>query len=139
MNPPYRWPNTQIMNYLQKTILICSISLVLICSISLVMTVPAGACCYPTIHNNLPSPSVIQFSDGSTATPFDHCGDTDLCATVQYPSGDTLSIYSEGAAKCQQYMVHFVRVHSQSTLYEFSRPLNHDTPCGNEIPTRFTM
>jgi hypothetical protein len=55
-------------------------------------------------------------SDGSVATTFDHCGDADLCATIDYKNGEKLSIYSEGAAYCQPYMLHFVTVRGVSTL-----------------------
>lgn len=77
----------------------------------------------------------VTFSDGSVATVTDHCGDTDLCATVTYPNGDKLSIYSEGAAHCQPYMLHFVRVNGSTTIYEYSRTINHDAPSGNAFGT----
>jgi hypothetical protein len=89
----------------------------------------------------------VTFSDGSVATTFDHCGDADLCATIGYPNGNKLSIYSEGAAKCQPYMLHFVTVHGASTIYEFTRTLNHDAVsanafgahCGNNLATQMTL
>jgi hypothetical protein len=97
--------------------------------------------------NDLPPPLPVTFSDGSIATPFDHCGDADLCATIAYPNGDTLSLYSEGAAYCQPYLVHFVRVHDSKTLFEYSRALNHDAVtqsafgvrCGNNKATQMTL
>src|ERR1700736_4794354 len=96
------------------------------------------------IPNNTPPPLPLTFSDGAVATPTDHCGDADLCATISYPNGDNLFIYSEGAAYCQPYMLHFVRVHGNSTLFEYSRTINHDAPksspfggttCGNSQAT----
>jgi hypothetical protein len=62
------------------------------------------------------------FSDGSVATTYPHCGDSELCATIAYPNGETLRIYSEGAAENQPYLLHFVRLSaSGSTIYEYSR------------------
>ena len=100
------------------------------------------------VNNDAPPPAPITFSDGSVATPTDHCGDGDLCATIAYPNGDNLFIYSEGAALCQPYQLHFVRVHGGLTLFEYSRAINHDTPhdapfggrvCGNTQATRMTF
>lgn len=97
--------------------------------------------------NDLAPPKPISFSDGAVATPYDHCGDADLCAVIAYPNGDELRIYSEGAAYCQPYLVHFVRVHEKSTLFEYSRILNHDAVtssafgvrCGNNLATQMTL
>ena len=36
-------------------------------------------------------------------------------------------------------MLHFVRVHTETTLYEFSRSLNNAYDCGNAYKTRFTL
>lgn len=98
-------------------------------------------------RNDLPAPAPLTFSDGAVATPYDHCGDADLCATIAYPNGDTLLLYSEGSAFCQPYEVEFVRVHQDKPLFEFTRALNHDLPgsqlmghpCGNNRPTQMTM
>jgi hypothetical protein len=104
---------------------------------------PVGA----VVRDNLPASPPITFSDGAIATAFDHCGDADLCATIAYPNGDQLLIYSEGAAFCQPYLLHFVRSHGGATEYEFSRTLNHDpvtstafgTHCGNNQATQMTL
>jgi hypothetical protein len=92
-----------------------------------------------TTSNKAAPPLPITFSDGAIATPYDHCGDADLCANIRYADGDALLVYSEGAGRCQPYSLHFVRVHNAVTLYEFSRALNHATDCGNAIDTRFTF
>jgi hypothetical protein len=68
-----------------------------------------------------PATPDMTFTDGTVARSFGHCGDMDLCATITYPNGDVLSIYSEGAAMSQPYTLHCVRVHGDHTLYEFSR------------------
>ena len=91
--------------------------------------------------------SRVNFSDGSIAMSQDHCGDTDLCATVMYPNGDKLSVYSEGAALCQPYMVNFVRTHGTVTMYQFTRTLNHEegntsgfgSRCGESLTTQMVM
>jgi hypothetical protein len=89
----------------------------------------------------------VTFSDGSVGSSADHCGDTDLCATITYPNGDKLAIYSEGAAFCQPYMLHFVRTNGTQTIYEYSRTINHDpvkssmvgTSCGRTQATQMVM
>lgn len=89
----------------------------------------------------------ITFSDGSKAATYDHCGDSDLCADVDFPNGDHLAIYSEGAAFCQPYLLHFVRTNGATTIYEYSRAINHDpvsvsgfgTHCGNSHETQMVM
>jgi hypothetical protein len=104
---------------------------------------PAGA----VVKDKAPASAPITFSDGAVATAFDHCGDADLCATIAYPNGDKLSIFSEGAAFCQPYALLFVRVHGATTLYQFTRTLNHDpitggafgTHCGNNQATQMTL
>ncbi len=63
-------------------------------------------------------------SDGSIARVYDHCGDGDLCATIDYPSGDRLSFYSEGAAAGQPYVVHVVRTNARGTVFEYSRRID---------------
>ncbi len=85
----------------------------------------------------------ITFSDGSKAYAFDHCGDSDLCASVDFPNSDHLAIYSEGAARCQPYVLHFVRTNGTTTIYEYSRVINH-TPvsnmaCGRSLDTQMVM
>ncbi len=118
-------------------------SLVLTLALVALSPVAAGA----VVPDNVPSPKPITFSDGAVATPSDHCGDGDVCATIAYPNGDLLSIYSEGAAYCQPYYLHFVLTHGEHTIYEFSRMINHDilkpgmigTRCGNSHATQMTM
>lgn len=89
----------------------------------------------------------MTFSDGSQAMSYDHCGDTDMCAQVKYSNGDVLSIYSEGAAYCQPYVLHFVKTNGTTTIFEYSRTINHDAPttsafgvrCGNSRDTQMVM
>jgi hypothetical protein len=104
---------------------------------------PAGA----VVRDSAPSSPPMTFSDGANVTTFDHCGDADLCANISYPNGDSLQIFSEGAALCQPYLLHFVRTHGPTTLYEYTRVLNHDgvttnilgTHCGNNQATQMTL
>jgi len=91
-----------------------------------------GSLSFAAAEDTLPP---VTFSDGSVATASNNCGDTDLCATVSYPNGDKLSIYSEGAAYCQPYILHFVRVNGSTTIYEYSRTINHDVPSGTVFGT----
>jgi hypothetical protein len=88
----------------------------------------------------------ITFTDGSTAVSYFNCGDTDLCARITETDGSTISIYSEGAALCQPYQLHFVKADaSGKTLYEFSRSINHTVPsklsssCGHTVATQMVM
>jgi len=119
-------------------------ALVLVFVLALVMLPrPAAA----VVKDAAPSSAPLTFSDGAVATTNDHCGDADLCATISYTNGTKLFIYSEGAAYCQPYMLHFVSVKGPATLYEFSRTLNHDpvttsgfgTHCGNNQATQMTL
>lgn len=105
---------------------------------------PAGA----VVRDANAASDPITFSDAAVATAFDHCGNADLCATIDYNDGDRLSLFSEGAAYCQPYIIHFVRVHGPTTIYEFSRTLNHDAvrqnafggiSCGNNQATKLTL
>ncbi|MBC5810714.1 MAG: hypothetical protein GIW95_07685 [Candidatus Eremiobacteraeota bacterium] len=121
-----------------KTIALMFAVLVVLCG---------GSSALAVVKDDLPATAPITFSDGSVAAAFDHCGDADLCATIDYPNGDKLSIYSEGAAYCQPYLLHFVKVHGTATIYEFSRTLNHDAVtstafgvrCGNNQATQMTL
>lgn len=88
----------------------------------------------------------IQFTNGAQAVTYFNCGDTDLCAVVTQPNGDVLSIYSEGAALCQPYFLHFVLTSSSNrTIYEFSRAINHtvgghfDAACGHTVATEMVL
>ena len=85
----------------------------------------------------------IRLTNGAKATSFTHCGDMDLCASITYDNGNTLSIYSEGAAECQPYFLHFVYADQTKTLFEFSRPLNHTNTksagCGHTVSTEMVF
>jgi hypothetical protein len=85
----------------------------------------------------------IHFTNGAVGTAYDHCGDIDLCAKFVYDNGNVLSIYSEGAAECQPYFLHFVYADSTKTLFEFSRALNHthakDAGCGHTVATEMVL
>lgn len=88
----------------------------------------------------------IKFTNGASAVSYTHCGDADLCASITNPDGSILSIYSEGAALCQPYFLHFVLANADGkTLYEFSRAINHTLPgrldgaCGHTVSTEMVM
>ncbi len=86
----------------------------------------------------------IRLTNGSTAVSYAHCGDNDLCARINYQDGTALSIYSEGAALCQPYNLHFVQSDSTGrTLYEFTRAINHTPPkgfsCGHTVSTEMVL
>lgn len=91
--------------------------------------------------------STMTFSDGSVAIAYDFCGDTDLCATIKYVNGEVLSIYSEGAAFCQPYLLNFVLANGPTTIYEYARTMNHDaintsglgTRCGHSLATQMVL
>ncbi len=91
------------------------------------------------------SPSqTMHLTNGAVAVSYDHCGDNDLCAQITYPDGHVLSIYSEGAALCQPYYLHFVQSDASSrTMYEFSRAINHTEPkgvsCGRTVATQMVL
>jgi hypothetical protein len=92
-----------------------------------------------------PPPSQsIHLTNGAVASSYDHCGDMDLCAKIAYDNGNLLSIYSEGAALCQPYFMHFVLADTAGkTLYEFSRAMNHtnakDAGCGHTVSTEMVL
>lgn len=93
---------------------------------------------------NAAADQTMKLTNGGTATAYYHCGDMDLCARMTYPSGDVLSIYSEGAALCQPYFLHFVLQNAAGvTQYEFSRSVNHtdlrDRGCGHTLPTQMVL
>jgi hypothetical protein len=86
----------------------------------------------------------VKLSSGATATSYHNCGDMDLCARVVYTDGSVLSIYSEGAALCQPYYLHFVLQNASGvTQFEFSRMVNHtdtkDKGCGHTLPTQMVL
>ena len=100
-------------------------------------------CLSPAIAQTQPN-EMVKFSNGATATSYNHCGDTDLCGRIDNPDGGVLSIYSEGAALCQPYYLHFVLQNATGvTQYEFSRMVNHtDTKgkgCGHTLPTQMVL
>ena len=114
---------------------------------TLTLVVVATTTAFAVVRDNMTSSAPITFSDGAVATTYDHCGDADLCATIEYKNGEKILIYSEGAAFCQPYEVHFVKLNGSSTEYEFTRALNHDpvttnvlgTHCGNNRATQMTL
>jgi hypothetical protein len=86
----------------------------------------------------------MKLSNGATATSYNHCGDMDLCARITNADGSILSIYSEGAALCQPYYLHFILQNGSGvTQYEFSRMVNHtdtkDKGCGHTLPTQMVL
>lgn len=91
-----------------------------------------------------PPLQTMHLTNGAVATSYDHCGDMDLCARIAYDDGNVLSIYSEGAAECQPYFLHFVFADGAGkTLFEFSRSLNHthakDAGCGHTVSTEMVL
>ena len=86
----------------------------------------------------------VKLSSGATATSYHNCGDMDLCARIVNTDGSVLSIYSEGAALCQPYYLHFVLQNASGvTQFEFSRMVNHtdtkDKGCGHTLPTQMVL
>lgn len=86
----------------------------------------------------------VKLSNGATATSYHNCGDMDLCARIVEPDDSVLSIYSEGAALCQPYYLHFVLQNAGGvTQFEFSRMVNHtntkDKGCGHTLPTQMVL
>ncbi|MDE2480681.1 MAG: hypothetical protein KGN02_00650 [bacterium] len=118
----------------------------------LVVLVCALACLASTGFAKAESPNAkpdqtIHFTDGSTAVSYFNCGDADLCARIADADGSTLSIYSEGAALCQPYILHFVKMNARGrTIFEFSRSINHTVggnfsggSCGHTVATQMVM
>jgi hypothetical protein len=70
----------------------------------------------------------ITFADGRTGQAVSRCYATDLCALISYGNNDRLAIYSEGAAYCRPYVLHFERTSLGRTIYSFSRVLDYDDP-----------
>jgi hypothetical protein len=93
---------------------------------------------------DVPPSQTIHLTDGAVGVSYGHCGDNDLCARISYQDGRMLSVYSEGAALCQPYFLHFVQTDSTGrTLYEFSKPMNHTIPkglsCGHTVTTQMVL
>lgn len=107
----------------------------------------AAIMCFPgTVFASKAPDQTIHFTNGATAIAYDHCGAADLCAAITNRDGNVLSIYSEGAALCQPYFLHFVLANNVGkTLYEFSRAINHtvggrfDAACGHTVSTEMVM
>jgi hypothetical protein len=105
----------------------------------------AALCQAPAIAvTELQPDQTVKLSNGATATSYHNCGDMDLCARVEYTDGSALSIYSEGAALCQPYFLHFVLQNAGGvTQFEFSRMVNHtdtkDKSCGHTVPTQMVL
>ena len=98
----------------------------------------------PALSAEAPPIQTMHLTSGAVATAYDHCGDMDLCAKMVYDNGNILSIYSEGAAECQPYLLHFVYADNVGkTLFEFSRALNHthakDAGCGHTVATEMVL
>ena len=88
----------------------------------------------------------ISAADGSAWQAVVRCYATDLCALVSYPNGDQLAIYSEGAAYCKPYVLHFNRTNGGRTIYSFARdvdydghPIAHRSNCARTRPTHIGM
>lgn len=77
----------------------------------------------------------IEFRDGSVGQAVDRCFATDLCALISYANGDQLAIYSEGAARCEPYILHFNRTNGGRAIYGFARKLERDESAGARCPT----
>jgi hypothetical protein len=77
----------------------------------------------------------VEFGDGSVGQTVDRCYATDLCALISYANGDQLAIYSEGAARCKPYVLHFNRTNGGRAIYGFSRELERDQSRGARCPT----
>lgn len=91
-----------------------------------------------------PPDQTINLTNGAVAVSYNHCGDNDLCARITYQDGRVLSIYSEGAALCQPYNLHFVETDSSGkTVYEFTRAINHTEAkgfsCGHTVSTEMVL
>jgi hypothetical protein len=102
------------------------------------------ACGAALALGDVPPNQTVHLTNGATAVSYNHCGDNDLCARIGYQDGSALSIYSEGAALCQPYNLHFVQSDPGGrTVYEFTRAINHTTPkgfsCGHTVSTEMVL
>jgi hypothetical protein len=103
-----------------------------------------NACGGALALGDVPPNQTVHLTNGATAVSYNHCGDNDLCARISYQDGSSLSIYSEGAALCQPYNLHFVQGDpSGRTVYEFTRAINHTIPkgfsCGHTVSTEMVL
>jgi hypothetical protein len=98
----------------------------------------------PALATDADPIQTMHLTNGAVATAYDHCGDMDLCAKISYSTGNVLTVYSEGAAECQPYFLHFVYADGTGrTLFEFSKALNHthakDAGCGHTVSTEMVL
>mgnify|MGYP001549853951 CR=1 FL=1 len=107
---------------------------ILYCALILVLSI-VGA------RADIAPSQTVHLTNGAVAVSYSHCGDNDLCARINYQDGTTLSIYSEGAVRCQPYFLHFVEGDAGGkTLYEFSRAVNHTGGgCGHTVSTELVL
>lgn len=134
-----RWSCRPARSYFQQSHLIGTLK-----SIASALII-AVFCQTPAIAvNELQPDQTVKLSNGATATSYHNCGDMDLCARIVDADGSVLSIYSEGAAMCQPYFLHFVLQNAGGvTQFEFSRMVNHtdtkDKSCGHTVPTQMVL
>lgn len=115
-------------------------------AVRLVVNVPLVA---PSLAGPMfawPVSQQISAADGSVWQAVVRCCATDLCALVSYPNDDQLAIYSQGAAYCEPYVLHFNRTNGGRTIYSFSRdvdydehPIAHRSNCARTRPTHIGM
>jgi len=91
---------------------------------AMVLTGASGSAQTPSASSTSDNGAPYTLSDGSVARTYDHCGDADLCATIDYPSGERLSFFSEGAALDQPYILHVVHTNAKGTVFEYSRRID---------------
>lgn len=73
------------------------------------------------------------FSGGTVSQVSGKCDTTDLCASIDYPNGDRVAIYSEGGTRCDRYMLYITRTDPGRTVFAFSRSVA--SLCGNAVAT----
>lgn len=101
-------------------------------------------CAAASARADVPPSQTIHLTNGAVGVSYNHCGDNDLCAQITYQDSRVLSIYSEGAALCQPYFLHFVQSDASGhTVYEFSRAINHTeargVSCGHTVATQMVL
>lgn len=106
-----------------------------------VFAIVMGVLAFPVLATaDVPPNQTVHLTNGAVAVSYNHCGDNDLCGRISYQDGSALSIYSEGAARCQPYYLHFVESDTSGrTMYEFSRAVNHTGGCGHTVPTEMVL
>jgi hypothetical protein len=70
-----------------------------------VLLATVGAAPLPPLPPGGPTPVTTQLVGGAVGTVYDRCGESDLCATIDYPDGEHVAFYSEGAAWNQPYVL----------------------------------